>query len=86
MLDDHLRRQKRCAADDALRRSGVRFPTPERASRLADQLYAQLLDQIVRGTLTGSQRLPSENQLSSDFGVLARLSEKPFPAYKRTGS
>src|SRR4051794_20343367 len=59
----------RCAADDALRRSGVRFPTPERASRLADKLYAQLLDQIVRRTLTSGQRLPSENRLSSEFGV-----------------
>jgi len=69
VLDDHPRRQRLWAAGDALRRSGVRFPAPERALRLADQLYAQLLDQIVRGSLTAGQRLPSENQLSSDFGV-----------------
>jgi DNA-binding FadR family transcriptional regulator len=36
---------------------------------LADQLYGQILEQIVSGALQQSDKLPSENQICAAFGV-----------------
>ncbi|RWR27085.1 FadR family transcriptional regulator [Sinirhodobacter populi] len=36
---------------------------------LADQLYGQILEQIVSGTLQQGDKLPSENQICTAFGV-----------------
>lgn len=36
---------------------------------LADQLYGQILEQVVSGTLGQGERLPSENRIASAFGV-----------------
>lgn len=36
---------------------------PQRRERLADQLYGQILEQIVSGTLKEGDKLPSENQI-----------------------
>jgi GntR family transcriptional repressor for pyruvate dehydrogenase complex len=43
--------------------------TPGRRQRLGDQLYGQILDQIVAGQLAEGERLPSEAQLCEMFGV-----------------
>jgi GntR family transcriptional repressor for pyruvate dehydrogenase complex len=69
VLDDHLRRKKLNIHEDAPRQPGPHTDAPRRAPRLADQLYAQLVNQIGGGTLMPGQRLPSENRLSSEFGV-----------------
>lgn len=53
------------------------------ASRLEDQVYARLLDSIRLGRFTLGQKLPSENDLATEYGVsrpvirtaLARLRE-----------
>ncbi len=45
------------------------FRAPQRAPRLADQLYEEILGQIVAGTLAIGARLPSESQLGEIFGV-----------------
>jgi GntR family transcriptional repressor for pyruvate dehydrogenase complex len=45
------------------------FQPPQRAVRLADQLYEQIVGQIVDGRLPIGERLPSENRLSTLFGV-----------------
>jgi GntR family transcriptional repressor for pyruvate dehydrogenase complex len=42
---------------------------PGRRQRLGDQLYGQILDQIVGGQLKEGERLPSETELSDMFGV-----------------
>ncbi|MDE2582273.1 MAG: FadR family transcriptional regulator [Rhodospirillales bacterium] len=42
---------------------------PRRKERLADQLYGQILQQIVAGTLAEGARLPSEQALCRSFGV-----------------
>ena len=44
-------------------------PSPRRKERLADQLYGQILQQIVAGTLAEGARLPSEQALCRSFGV-----------------
>ncbi len=36
---------------------------PQRRERLADQLYGQILEQIVSGTFKEGEKLPSENQI-----------------------
>lgn len=45
------------------------FRAPQRAPRLADQLYEEILGQIVAGSLPTGARLPSESQLGLIFGV-----------------
>jgi GntR family transcriptional repressor for pyruvate dehydrogenase complex len=47
----------------------VAFDHLQRPVRLADQIYQQLLEQIVSGKLLIGQRLPSEAQLCELFGV-----------------
>jgi GntR family transcriptional regulator, transcriptional repressor for pyruvate dehydrogenase complex len=42
---------------------------PPRKERLADQLYGQILQQIVAGTLKEGERLPSEQEICRAFGV-----------------
>ena len=42
---------------------------PSRPSRLADQLYGQILDRIVSGAVTEGEKLPSESQLCELYGV-----------------
>jgi len=42
---------------------------PRRKERLADQLYGQILQDIVAGTLAEGARLPSEQALCRRFGV-----------------
>jgi GntR family transcriptional repressor for pyruvate dehydrogenase complex len=42
---------------------------PGRRQRLGDQLYGQILDQIVGGTLKEGDRLPPETELCGMFGV-----------------
>jgi DNA-binding FadR family transcriptional regulator len=43
--------------------------SPQRPARLGDQLYEQILEQIVVGKLPEGSRLPSESQLCAAFGV-----------------
>ncbi|MGF7160863.1 DNA-binding FadR family transcriptional regulator [Rhodoligotrophos appendicifer] len=43
--------------------------SPSRPSRLADQLYGQILDRIVSGAMPEGEKLPSESQLCELFGV-----------------
>ena len=69
MLDDRLHRKRLNNRDTPAWPSGLRAHAPQRTPRLADQLYAQLVNQIGGGTLMPGQRLPSENRLSSEFGV-----------------
>jgi GntR family transcriptional repressor for pyruvate dehydrogenase complex len=45
------------------------FRPPQRAARLADQLYEQIVGQITDGTLAMGERLPAESRLSEIFGV-----------------
>jgi GntR family transcriptional repressor for pyruvate dehydrogenase complex len=42
---------------------------PGRRQSLGDQLYAQILDQLVSGRLQEGDRLPSETEMSEMFGV-----------------
>ncbi len=42
---------------------------PRRKERLADQLYGQILEQIVSGALRPGDKLPSENQICQSFQV-----------------
>jgi GntR family transcriptional regulator, transcriptional repressor for pyruvate dehydrogenase complex len=42
---------------------------PRPRERLGDQLYGQILEQIVSGALTEGAKLPSENQICQAFGV-----------------
>jgi len=42
---------------------------PKRRERLGDQLYGQILDQIVAGELKQGDKLPSENQICQAFHV-----------------
>lgn len=42
---------------------------PGRRQRLSDQLYGQILDQIVSGRLTDGDRLPPEKEICAMFGV-----------------
>jgi len=42
---------------------------PGRRQRLADQLYGQILDQIIGGKLKEGERLPPETELGGMFGV-----------------
>jgi GntR family transcriptional repressor for pyruvate dehydrogenase complex len=42
---------------------------PQRRERLGDQLYGQILEQIVSGALTAGDKLPSENQICRSFQV-----------------
>ena len=48
---------------------GWQVPTPLRQSKLADQLYEQILAKIVSGALPEGGKLPSEGQLCELFGV-----------------
>ena len=43
--------------------------SPSRPSRLADQLYGQILDRIVSGAMIEGEKLPSESQLCELYGV-----------------
>ena len=59
--------------------------------RLADQIYQQLLEQIIAGRLSVSDRLPSESRLCETFGVsrpviretLARLAADALVATRK---
>ena len=42
---------------------------PGRRTRLSDQLYGQIFEQIVSGKLNVGDQLPSENDISESFGV-----------------
>src|ERR1700712_1858267 len=42
---------------------------PRRRERLGDQLYGQILEQIVSGALNEGDKLPSENQICQSFQV-----------------
>jgi GntR family transcriptional repressor for pyruvate dehydrogenase complex len=42
---------------------------PGRRTRLSDQLYGQIFDQIASGKLNVGDQLPSENDMSERFGV-----------------
>ena len=42
---------------------------PSRKEKLGDQLYGQILEQIVSGALKAGDKLPSENQVCQSFGV-----------------
>jgi GntR family transcriptional repressor for pyruvate dehydrogenase complex len=42
---------------------------PKKKERLGDQLYGQILEQIVSGVLKEGDRLPSENQICQSFEV-----------------
>jgi DNA-binding FadR family transcriptional regulator len=46
-----------------------RFGPLQRSVRLADQLYEQIVSQIVAGSLPNGERLPSESRLCEIFGV-----------------
>ena len=48
---------------------GWEVQSPVRQSKLADQLYEQILDRIVSGSLPVGGKLPSESQLGDLFGV-----------------
>jgi DNA-binding FadR family transcriptional regulator len=48
---------------------GWQVPAPLRQSKLADQLYEQILAKIVSGALPEGGKLPSESQLCELFGV-----------------
>jgi len=56
---------------------------PRKYAKLANELYEQLLDQIISGILQQGEKLPSENELCASFGVsrpvvreaIARLQE-----------
>lgn len=45
------------------------FAPLQRSARLADQLYEQIVNQIVRGSLPTGERLPSESRLCDIFNV-----------------
>ena len=47
----------------------LQVTAPLRQTKLADQLYEQILEQIVSGRLSENDRLPSEAELSRMFGV-----------------
>jgi GntR family transcriptional repressor for pyruvate dehydrogenase complex len=49
--------------------SGDGFVPLQRSARLADQLYEQIVNQIVQGSLPTGERLPSENRLCAIFNV-----------------
>lgn len=42
---------------------------PQKRERLGDQLYGQILEQIVSGALKEGDKLPSENQICRSFNV-----------------
>ena len=42
---------------------------PNKADKLANQLYEQILDWIISGMLTEGDKLPSENELCKSFQV-----------------
>ena len=42
---------------------------PGQRERLGDQLYGQILEQIVSGALKEGDKLPSENKICQAFGV-----------------
>lgn len=48
--------------------SGLKL-VPRRKERLGDQLYGQILEQIVSGALNEGDKLPSENQICQSFHV-----------------
>jgi DNA-binding FadR family transcriptional regulator len=43
--------------------------TPPRKERLADKLYGQILEQILKGSFKEGDRLPAENDICSAFSV-----------------
>lgn len=56
-------------ASGKTRPASWKVQSPVRQSRLADQLYEQILDRIVSGGMGVGSRLPSESQLGELFGV-----------------
>jgi DNA-binding FadR family transcriptional regulator len=48
---------------------GEGFVPLHRSVRLADQVYEQIVNQIVQGTMPTGERLPSENRLCAIFNV-----------------
>jgi len=61
--------RKKPATAETRRPAGWAVQSPVRQSKLADQLYEQILDRIVGGGLAIGGKLPSESQLSELFGV-----------------
>lgn len=51
---------------------------PAQRTRLADQLYEQVLQRIVSGEYPEGTKLPSENQLSEAFGVSRAIVREAF--------
>jgi len=60
---------RKAAIAGARRAQGWAVQSPVRQSKLADQLYEQILDRIVNGGLAVGGKLPSESQLGELFGV-----------------
>src|SRR5258707_7178535 len=61
--------RKKPATTEGRRSHGWAVQSPVRQSKLADQLYEQILDRIVGGGLAIGGKLPSESQLGELFGV-----------------
>jgi GntR family transcriptional regulator, transcriptional repressor for pyruvate dehydrogenase complex len=61
--------RKKPATAGGRRSHGWAVQSPVRQSKLADQLYEQILDRIVGGGLAIGGKLPSESQLGELFGV-----------------
>jgi DNA-binding FadR family transcriptional regulator len=60
---------KKAAMADGRRPQGWMVQSPVRQSKLADQLYEQILERIVSGGLAVGGKLPSESQLGELFSV-----------------
>jgi DNA-binding FadR family transcriptional regulator len=55
--------------DAGKKSDAARFVPLKRSVRLADQLYEQIVNLIVKGGVPTGERLPTENQLCEIFGV-----------------
>lgn len=72
MKDERLTRLRKIAlgaTGSARSGSPPAFARLQRSARLADQLYEQIVNQIVNGSFPTGGRLPSESQLCEAFGV-----------------
>ncbi|MEC9368091.1 MAG: FadR/GntR family transcriptional regulator [Pseudomonadota bacterium] len=63
------RDEAQTAALDGTRMTHGLVLVPGRRQRLGDQLYGQILDQIVSGRLKEGERLPTEKEICAMFGV-----------------
>ncbi len=61
--------KKQAATSGGKRPPGWKVQSPVRQSKLADQLYEQILDRVVSGGMAVGSKLPSEIQLGELFGV-----------------